>query len=71
MEVILAGCNFDYSAIGDFQEGRCASERLTPETIAAAYARISRDGRRVDELRALALQEVEKARQSNLLPKVS
>ncbi len=65
MEVILAGCNVDYGVISDFATGRLKGEQLTPETIAAAYARISRDGRRVDELRALARQEVEKARQSN------
>ena len=65
MEVILAGCNVDYGAISDFATGRLKGEQLTPETIAAAYARISRDDRRVDELRALARQEVEKARQSN------
>lgn len=65
MEVILAGCNFDYNAICDFPTGQLNREQLTPETIAAAYARISRDERRVDELRALALKEVEKARQSN------
>ena len=39
-------------------------EFLTPETIAAAYARIS-EQRPVNELRALAMKEVEKARKSN------
>jgi len=65
MEIILAGCNVDYTAIGDFHAGRLNTEQLTPETIAAAYARISRDERPVNELRALARKEVEKARQSN------
>ncbi len=66
MQVILAGYNLDHGTISDFQTGRQGDkERLTPETIAAAYARISRDQRPVNELRALAVQEVEKARQSN------
>ncbi|MDP2267635.1 MAG: FAD-dependent thymidylate synthase, partial [Deltaproteobacteria bacterium] len=55
----------DYGAISDFQDGRGDRERLTPETIAAAYARISREQRPVNELRALAMREVEKARKSN------
>ena len=42
-----------------------AQDNLTPETISAAYARISRDARPVDELRAIARAEVEKARKSN------
>ncbi len=40
-------------------------DNLTPETISAAYARISRDPRPVDQLRAAAREEVEKARKSN------
>ncbi|HBK80441.1 MAG TPA: thymidylate synthase (FAD) [Nitrospinae bacterium] len=42
-----------------------SKDNLTPETISAAYARISRDTRPVDELRAVARAEVEKARKSN------
>jgi len=38
---------------------------LTPETISAAYARISRSPKPVDELRDIARAEVDKARQSN------
>jgi flavin-dependent thymidylate synthase len=54
--------------VGTLQER--ASELLeqdnfTPEPISAAYARISRDSRPVDELRAIARVEVEKARKSN------
>lgn len=37
----------------------------TPETLAAAYARISRDPSAVDELRARARSEVNRARRSN------
>ena len=40
-------------------------DNLTPETISAAYARISRDPRPVDELRRLARLEVDRARRSN------
>lgn len=40
-------------------------DNLTPEPISAAYARISRDPRALDELRAVARGEVEKARKSN------
>lgn len=65
MQIILAGYNVDYGAISDFHAGRGDRERLTPETIAAAYARISREQRPVNELRALAMREVEKARKSN------
>lgn len=38
---------------------------LTPETISAAYARISRDPRSVDELRQVSVREVDRARRSN------
>ncbi|MEE9275430.1 MAG: FAD-dependent thymidylate synthase, partial [bacterium] len=42
-----------------------AKDNLTPEPISAAYARISRDPRPLDALRAVAREEVEKARKSN------
>jgi len=65
MKIILAGYNIDYETIMDLED-RCEDlEELTPETIAAAYARISRSPRPVHELRAAARGEVEKARQSN------
>ncbi len=54
MKVILAGFNSD-------REAACA----TPETISAAYARISRDPSPVDRLRREAAREVERARESN------
>jgi len=40
-------------------------EKLTPETISASYARISRDPRTIPELRKIAREEVEKARATN------
>jgi flavin-dependent thymidylate synthase len=65
MEVILAGHNIDYEIIREFAAGHPERQDLTPETIAAAYARISRNPRPVNELRMLARGEVEKARASN------
>jgi flavin-dependent thymidylate synthase len=65
MKIILAGYNLDYETIREFRESHPDQKNLTPETISAAYARISRSPRSVDELRAMARQEVEKARQSN------
>lgn len=54
MRVILAGYNTDRE-----------NHSETPETISAAYARISRDPAPVDELRRAAAGEVEQARRSN------
>ncbi len=65
MKIILAGYNLDYDTIRKLQAARPELQNLTPETLSAAYARISRDPRPVDELRAVAREEVEKARQSN------
>jgi flavin-dependent thymidylate synthase len=65
MKVILAGYNIDYETIMDLEDLCEDLEDLTPETIAAAYARISRSPRAVHELRAAARGEVDKARQSN------
>jgi flavin-dependent thymidylate synthase len=65
MKILLAGYNIDYETIQDIEDTLPELEELTPETIAAAYARISRNPRPVNELRALARSEVEKARQSN------
>ncbi len=65
MNVVLAGYNVDREALDEVR--RSAPERLdlTPETISAAYARISRDPRPVAELRRAARSEVDKARRSN------
>ncbi len=40
-------------------------ENLTPETLSAAYARISRSPKPVNELREIARKEVDRARKSN------
>jgi flavin-dependent thymidylate synthase len=47
--------------LGDFSK----SEDLTPETLSAGYARISRDPRSVEEIRRDAARQVERARRSN------
>ncbi|TET46930.1 FAD-dependent thymidylate synthase [candidate division TA06 bacterium] len=64
MKIILAGYNVDADVIDELAASREMGD-VTPETISAAYARISRDPRPVDELRKLARKEVEKARRSN------
>ncbi len=65
MRVILAGYNIDSEVIADLKRHAPPRDDVTPETLSAAYARISRDPRPIDELRAAARQEVEKARRSN------
>ena len=42
MKIILAGYNLDYETILEFQELHPEMQNLTPETVSAAYARISR-----------------------------
>lgn len=65
MRVILAGYNVDSSVIDAMKRNSPSLQNVTPETMSAAYARISRDPRSVDVLRAVARSEVDKARQSN------
>jgi flavin-dependent thymidylate synthase len=65
MKIILAGYNLDYEAIRGVADALPELGELTPETIAAAYARISRNPKPVNELRNIALAEVDKARRSN------
>lgn len=65
MKVMLAGYNFDYETIKELQNSILNERTLTPETISAAYARISRSPKQVYELRDEARREVDKARQSN------
>ncbi|GAB4336345.1 MAG: FAD-dependent thymidylate synthase [Calditrichia bacterium] len=60
----------ELSAVGDDEAAGLAGrllekDFLTPETISAAYARISRNPRPVNELRHIAREEVDKARKSN------
>ena len=66
MKVYLAGYNLDADLISKLKNShKDLEDKFTPETISAAYARISRDPRPVNELRAIAAAEVHKARKSN------
>ncbi len=65
MKIILAGYNLDYDLIRELKDKSALKQDLTPETISAAYARISRSPKPVNELREIARAEVDKARQSN------
>lgn len=72
LKVILAGYTVDadvmedlkYMASNDF-ECACDLNQVTPETISAAYARISRDPAPVNELRKQAVDDVVQAKKSN------
>lgn len=61
---MLAGYNVDAEVLSELTRGQNRQD-VTPETISASYARISRDPRPVNELRRIARTEVEKARKSN------
>ena len=61
MKINLAGYNIDKSLIDELN-----SIYATPETISAAYARISRSSLSVDSLRKNALLDIKKARDSNV-----
>ncbi|MEA3475884.1 MAG: FAD-dependent thymidylate synthase [Candidatus Cloacimonadota bacterium] len=77
MQVKLAGFNIDFDQIKDFSnclkklnnlkaiKDKFEKIQFTPETISAAYARISRSQKSVDELRKQSVEDVEKARKSN------
>jgi flavin-dependent thymidylate synthase len=65
MKVILAGYNLDTNTIEDLKNGVDCKDKITPETISASYARISRDPRPVNELRDDARAQVSKSRKSN------
>jgi len=65
MKVILAGYNLDREVIEELKRSSPPRQDVTPETLSASYARISRDPRPADELRAAARREVERARRSN------
>ncbi len=65
MKVTLAGYNVDASVLDELKAGAPERRDVTPETLSAAYARISRDPRPAGELRAEARAEVDRARRSN------
>jgi len=65
MKVYLAGFNVDTSVLEKMEEKTGKRDDLTPEVLSAAYARISRDPRPINEIRRSAREEVEKSRKSN------
>ena len=65
MKVYLAGFNVDATILREFEEKLGKREDLTPEVLSAAYARISRDPRPINEIRKHAREEVERSRKSN------
>ncbi|MGD0278206.1 MAG: FAD-dependent thymidylate synthase [Smithella sp.] len=65
MKILLAGYNLDYDLIRTLKDKSGLKQDLTPETISAAYARISRSPKPVNELREISRDEVDKARSSN------
>ncbi len=66
MKVTIAGYNLDSEIISELAARSAWSEdNLTPETLSAAYARISRDPADIGELRKISRSAVEKARRSN------
>ncbi|MDR1324218.1 MAG: FAD-dependent thymidylate synthase, partial [Candidatus Margulisbacteria bacterium] len=60
----MAGYNLDAEVIAELKKNNPRQD-VTPETLSAAYARISRDSRPINELRQAARAEVEKSRKSN------
>jgi len=67
MKVFLAGYNVDADVLEEIKnhEEFINREDITPETLSASYARISRDPRPINELRVDARTEIEKSRKSN------
>ena len=65
MRIVLAGYNVDSAVLDELKRNSPPREDVTPETLSASYARISRDPRPADELRAAARAEVDRARRSN------
>ena len=65
MKVYLAGFNVDAAVLRELEEKYGRRPDLTPEVLSAAYARISRDPRSIEEIRKDSRQEVQRARKSN------
>ncbi len=65
MKVHLAGHNSDYQELQKLIASSDSKAVLTPETLSAAYARISRSPKPVNELRKEACKDVYKSRKSN------
>jgi flavin-dependent thymidylate synthase len=65
MKVTLVGANLELEQVNRALADPGCRPHLSPEPIAAAYARISRSERSVEELRREARENVDKARKSN------
>lgn len=66
MKVLLAGYNIDADIVETLKENAgWDMDNVTPETLSASYARISRDPRDISVLRQVACAEVDNARKSN------
>jgi len=66
MNVTLAGYNVDADIIDDLKKrSGWTKDNVTPETLSAAYARISRDPADIGKLREKSREETAKARKSN------
>lgn len=65
MKVYLAGFNVDTAVLTELEKKAGKRQDLTPEVLSAAYARISRDPRPINEIRKDARDEVDQARKSN------
>jgi flavin-dependent thymidylate synthase len=65
MKVLLAGYNLDADLVSELGKDLPEGSEPTPETVSAAYARISRNPLPVNELRKVSRGEVAAARQSN------
>ncbi len=66
MQVVLAGYSLDHEFVEDMRQGRFdPTSPVSPETLSAAYARISRYPEPVTELRAQARRDVTASRRSN------
>lgn len=65
MKVYLAGFNVDTEVLRQLEERGGKRTDITPEVLSAAYARISRDPRPINEIRKTSREEVDKSRKSN------
>ena len=66
MEVVLGGISVNDEVIRRILDGeRIDFSHITPESISAGYARISRSPKSATELREEASREISKARKSN------
>jgi len=66
MKIELAGYNLDMNIIEELKKrAKWNKDNITPETISAAYARISRNPADIPEIRENAIEEIEKSRKSN------